>query len=451
MRLKRIVAVLSIVFILFGAGFGFKELNVSADVFDDYKNYHILDIRAWLLHNGYNTNDLCAVSMPFASLDNDTSLSISDLSIKIGSVSYPVLFRLLDITSNSFVSSIPFIPIDSSIGYLDLQNITILAYIPVNLVGENLDNIDFSIYAIKHYAVYSDNVLKYYPCFDSFLVRRQPIDVYVDFSTNYIGRVPIGAYSTINAFQDGYNIGYDDGHFDGYYEGYTDGYTDGFQTDIYNMYVHNKATHSYSASVVDVDKSENGYFVFINGSSSSGTIWIIAGYTLKKDVIYTLSFDFRKFNEVDSSRIRMRIVTYVGSTQTCIYEENFYDSSSAFQRYVMTFAPSVNVDEGRLYFDIWAESGGEICNIQLNEGYNDVYRFNAYDAGFDAGYTVGYNFGKEVGLQGSITTSWFTSFLDGFVRLLNIQIFPNITLGTIAGVSILLGFIAFLFRFKGGG
>jgi hypothetical protein len=160
---------------------------------------------------------------------------------------------------------------------------------------------------------------------------------------------------------------------------------------------------------------------------------------------YTISFDV----EV------LEIVGEVNSFYLAIYDDKVYykiipiEEGSAF-RYSTSFVANTT-GTFPAQFIIYINSHHLIIkDVQINEGYNTLYRENPYDVGYGVGYNEGYKIGKDEGLTNTVTFSWFSSFLSGFSSLLNIQIFPNITLGTLAGVSLLLGFIAFLFKLKGG-
>lgn len=499
MRIKRIIAVFSIVFILFSAGFGFNQLNASADIYDDYTNYYVLDIRAWLLGNGFGVDDLrVSTRFPTDFLPEDGILSIyfCDITVDIGYQYYNALCSVLDDSNVVPRSSISCVRIDANTVYIDLSGSTILVYIPVNFidrsaVSENFEDTLFYLFPTMFFEVRSS---------DYSSVTYFPASAYIYVGDGYlgtpsIGSVPEDAYRTIgtsfkfgydagygigyddgynigygagnsdgynNGYNSGYDLGYDDGHSEGYNSGYTDGYTEGFQTDVYNMFSPSLGVYVSNGTLDIIEEGYDNFLALAKGNSFDDNLyyfsngWLSIGGTasnkvnlyLKQGVTYTISFD-AKWHSVGLTN-NIRIYRYEkdnisSNSPTTAY----FVSDEDFTRVVFTFEQNIS---GYFRFVIPLSSGSlYLKNIQINEGYNDVFRYNPFDVGYELGYSVGYNFGKEVGLQGSITTSWFAQFLDGFVRLLNIQIFPNITLGTIAGVSILLGFIAFLFRFKGGG
>lgn len=66
-------------------------------------------------------------------------------------------------------------------------------------------------------------------------------------------------------------------------------------------------------------------------------------------------------------------------------------------------------------------------------------------------YYVGYNDGYDAGVYyNADTTTWFSSLLSGFASIFSIEIFPNVTLGVLVGIPLLLGFVYLFISFKNG-
>ena len=67
--------------------------------------------------------------------------------------------------------------------------------------------------------------------------------------------------------------------------------------------------------------------------------------------------------------------------------------------------------------------------------------------GFDEGYNVGYNKGlSEAGKYG-VTATWFNSFITGLGGLLNVQIFPGISIAFFVSLPLILGVVCLILKF----
>jgi hypothetical protein len=79
----------------------------------------------------------------------------------------------------------------------------------------------------------------------------------------------------------------------------------------------------------------------------------------------------------------------------------------------------------------------------FEDGYNAGLSGSDSDV-FDAGYKAGYKAGSYVALQ---PMSWASSIFTSLGKILNIQLMPNITLGAVVFVPIVLTVFLFIFNF----
>ena len=94
--------------------------------------------------------------------------------------------------------------------------------------------------------------------------------------------------------------------------------------------------------------------------------------------------------------------------------------------------------------DYYPFSLGEVANV----GY-----YTGYYLGEKNGYTTGYEKGKDVQATQQLTaTGWIQGIFGGISSLLNIQIFPGVTIGIIVGIPFIISLAYFVIRaFRGGG
>lgn len=109
----------------------------------------------------------------------------------------------------------------------------------------------------------------------------------------------------------------------------------------------------------------------------------------------------------------------------------------------------------------------ETCNINIaslkthdadNTGYGQITQLNNYicfidDSNFskvsyDSGFTDGYNVGKNEAVDQSLWIYSFTrSVFNGFAQVLNVEILPNIKLGYLIAIPLVLSVLRFILGF----
>lgn len=84
-------------------------------------------------------------------------------------------------------------------------------------------------------------------------------------------------------------------------------------------------------------------------------------------------------------------------------------------------------------------------DVGLGEGYT-----NGYAVGKTDGHAIGYNLGKVDGYDdGSAVmqnSSWIITLFSGFAALMSIEVLPNITIGLLLGIPLILGVLFFVLR-----
>lgn len=85
-----------------------------------------------------------------------------------------------------------------------------------------------------------------------------------------------------------------------------------------------------------------------------------------------------------------------------------------------------------------------------NSGYKNVDMINsAYSSGYNSGKEYGYQEGYNVGLQEgeNATTNWIATISKGIGNVLSLEIAPNLPLGLIVAVPLVMGMIGLIFMF----
>ena len=109
----------------------------------------------------------------------------------------------------------------------------------------------------------------------------------------------------------------------------------------------------------------------------------------------------------------------------------------------------------------------ETCNINIatlkthdnnNTGYGQIMQLNNYicfiddsnfsQVSYDSGFTDGYNVGKNEAVDQSLWIYSFTrSVFNGFAQVLNVEILPNIRLGYLIAIPLVLSVLRFILGF----
>lgn len=85
-----------------------------------------------------------------------------------------------------------------------------------------------------------------------------------------------------------------------------------------------------------------------------------------------------------------------------------------------------------------------------NSGYKNVDMVNsAYNSGYNSGKEYGYQEGYNVGLQEgeNATTNWIATISKGIGNVLSMEIAPNLPLGLLVAIPLVMGMIGLIFMF----
>lgn len=85
-----------------------------------------------------------------------------------------------------------------------------------------------------------------------------------------------------------------------------------------------------------------------------------------------------------------------------------------------------------------------------NSGYKNVDMVNsAYNSGYNSGKEFGYSEGYNVGLQEgeNATTNWIATISKGVGNVLSLEIAPNLPLGLLVAIPLVMGMIGLIFMF----
>lgn len=292
-----------------------------------------------------------------------------------------------------------------------------------------------------------------------------------------------------------YNFGFASGEREGYNNGYNTGYTNGYNTGYNN---------GYSEGSIDTQYGVNTVVAFNqlvkNGNFEDGSYWNLQNITTfynNTAIITTNSTELLTFQQETSTtlghkylitfeiktntipsnirelRVRYPFVSdyyeinteyrkisiiatstsssYIGiqfrlssATQTSIYIKNFmlFDLT---QIYGQGNEPT---ETTQFFNDFPSEYYNTITNLLVNIDYQ-----NGYIKGQKLGYNLGYDDGKDEQATKQLTASgWISSIFGGISSLLNIQIFPGVTIGIIVGIPFVISLAYFVIRaFRGGG
>lgn len=108
------------------------------------------------------------------------------------------------------------------------------------------------------------------------------------------------------------------------------------------------------------------------------------------------------------------------------------------------------------YLDGHADGYDKGYDIGYDDGYDDGHS-DGYDDGYEVGHSDGYSEGHSIGKNEGLnegSSAWgvlFSAMLSTFGAVLSIEIFPNLTIGMIAAVPLILGLLAFIIGVAKGG
>lgn len=176
--------------------------------------------------------------------------------------------------------------------------------------------------------------------------------------------------------------------------------------------------------------------------------------------------------------------TFGDTTNTRFFLNNIDDRKSHYHDYYYVFNVDYAYYEGNESIlsennDTWykfnlknifnsnVSNKQETCNINIatlnthdanNTGYGQITQLNNYicfidDSNFskvsyDSGFTDGYNVGKNEAVDQSLWIYSFTrSVFNGFAQVLNVEILPNIRLGYLIAIPLVLSVLRFILGF----
>jgi hypothetical protein len=151
-----------------------------------------------------------------------------------------------------------------------------------------------------------------------------------------------------------------------------------------------------------------------------------------------------------------------------IFTYSYYDANTKLQLQIMPHSTIVDVKIEFQLFDLTEiyGSGHEPTNYETfkNDFPSSYYPYTQeslinidYENGYIKGQKLGYNLGYDDGVSTQATkqltsTGWIQNIFGGISSLLNIQIFPGVTIGIIVGIPFVISLAYFVIRaFRGGG
>ena len=248
----------------------------------------------------------------------------------------------------------------------------------------------------------------------------------------------------------------------------------------------NSSTTLYFYRLSTLKYDENGYNVesycpvYVSKTIIDDSQWRYAKY----DELFKLVFDYHAPEELYIDFVVDE--TFGNATQTRWLLNNYYSDRFEDQRksYYHDYYYVINVDYGyyepaesisSINNDEWytfnlkeiinSNAGGteKYFNINLitlptHKQENNIIQINNYicfkndnnfsQVSYDTGFTDGYEQGKNVAVDESL---WIYSFIrsvfNGFAQLLNVEILPNIKLGYLIAIPLVLSVLRFILGF----
>lgn len=281
----------------------------------------------------------------------------------------------------------------------------------------------------------------------------------------------------MSGFDRGYNTGYATGYNNGYTDGYNEGSIDtqyGINTvlnfnQLYKITQNNTITQDGLTCITSINDNT---FTFngttTNGSYYEGTYrfpipqnlivnhkYYISSFSIGGTKTQDIRFRFSAFGTTDVNQTTPQILT---ATSTSTRVDYYYGINQTYNNYIVKL---MIIDLTQIY-----GQGNEPTSTQtfIEDFPSQYYPYttselinidyeNGYIKGQKLGYNLGYDDGKDAQATQQLTaTGWISSIFGGISSLLNIQIFPGVTIGIIVGIPFVISLAYFVIRaFRGGG
>jgi hypothetical protein len=286
--------------------------------------------------------------------------------------------------------------------------------------------------------------------------------------------------------REGYNNGYNTGYSNGYNIGHTDGYNEGSIDTQYgvntvvsfNQLVKNGnfetvsdwktwegGLYTTSNNTATFQASNNnsqlytqnmptsvGHKLFITASvkCSTNTNCVLSARGVYWDNLKTFtSEDYETYNA---------IITGISNYSYILLAFNInadqYPSSVKIKDVMLIDLTNIyGVGNEPLTIDSFKNDFPSTYYPYTQESLINIDYENGYIKGQKLGYNLGYDDGKDAQATQQLTsTGWIGSIFSGISSLLNIQIFPGVTIGIIVGIPFVISLAYFVIRaFRGGG
>lgn len=277
-------------------------------------------------------------------------------------------------------------------------------------------------------------------------------------------------------FTSGQSEGYTTGHNVGYNTGYSNGYNQGLVDASEPNYV---AVQVYN-QLIDYDKFRGGTSGgpgYTYKSNNNGTITL----TITENITEDRALNF--FMNDESSAIMVatghKYYYYLSDNNNIVFRnayiaqtfsnEGVNTQPSYANNYIWFFmvlksgltTGTYTLKPQLIDLTIMYGTGNEPTLQQCKEIFTSYYYpYNTgsvlnlnYIDGYNEGMAVGYEKGKDAQATQQLTsTGWMSSIFGGISSLLNIQIFPGVTIGIIVGIPFIISLAYFVIRaFRGGG
>ena len=248
----------------------------------------------------------------------------------------------------------------------------------------------------------------------------------------------------------------------------------------------NSSTTLYFYRLSTLKYDENGYNVesycpvYVSKTIIDDSQWRYAKY----DQLFKIVFDFHAPEELYIDIVVDE--TFGNATQTRWLVNNYYSDrfSDTRKSYYHDYYYVINVDYGyyepaesitSINNDEWhtfnlkeiinSKAGGtekyfniNLITLPMHKQENNIIQLNNYicfkndnnfsQVSYDTGFTDGYEQGKNVAVDESL---WIYSFIrsvfNGFAQLLNVEILPNIKLGYLIAIPLVLSVLRFILGF----
>ena len=256
------------------------------------------------------------------------------------------------------------------------------------------------------------------------------------------------------------------------------------QAALTNYLNDSKTLYFYRLMTAISDKSgykvESYCPVYVSKTIIDDSQWRYAKY----DELFKIVFDFHAPEELYIDIVVDE--TFGNATQTRWLVNNYYSDRFEDQpkSYYHDYYYVINVDYGyyepvesitSINNDEWytfnlkeiinSNAGGtekyfniNLITLETHKGNNNILQLNNYicfmndnnfsQVSYDTGFTDGYEQGKNVAVDESL---WIYSFIrsvfNGFAQLLNVEILPNIKLGYLIAIPLVLSVLRFILGF----